>query len=206
MSQRGFHRLGGLALIVGGLLASTAHVLHIEAPTDPGQLAHYAHLSQPIHLLLFAGGLLVLLGWFGQFAFQSDRCGVVGLLAFLSLFFGILFADLLHCVLEFSIFPLLIASVPYATPVLAENVYRSTPFALLQNAGQILVMVGVPLSAFSIFRSRALPAWSALPMTITAVVVILAFVPWTSWIVGPRHVIGLYVSMATLGVAILRAA
>lgn len=205
MSQRGFHRLGGLALIVGGLLATIAHVLHIEAPTDPAKLAYYAHLSQPIHLLLFAGGLLVLLGWFGQFAFQSVRCGVVGLLAFLSLFFGILFADLLHCVLEFSIFPLLIASVPYATPVLAENVYQSTPFALLQNAGQILVIVGVPLSAFSVFRSRVLPVWSALPMTITAVVVIIAFLPWTSWIVGTHYVIGLYVSMATFGVAILRA-
>jgi len=205
MTQREFYRLGGLALIVGGLLAATAHVLHIEAPTDPARLAHYAHVSQPIHLLLFAGGVLVLLGWFAQFALQSVRSGVFGLLGFLTLFFGILLADILHCVLEFSIFPLLIASVPYATPALAENVYRSTPFALLQNAGQVLVVIGVPLSAFSIFRSHVLAAWSAVPMAITAVLTIMAFLPWTSGVVGPHYVIGLYLSMATLGVAVLRA-
>lgn len=204
MSQRRLYRLGALALIAGGLLAAAAHVLHVEAPTDPTQLADYAHLSQPIHLLLFAGGLLVLLGWFAQFAFQSARSGTAGLVAFLAVFLGILFADLLHCILEFSIFPLLIASVPYATPVLAEKVYRSTPFALLQNAGEILIVLGIPLSAYSIFRSRALPTWSALPMAITAVVFIMAFLPWTSWIVGPHYVTGLYLSMATLGVGILR--
>ena len=147
----------------------------------------------------------MLLGWFAQFALQSGRSGVVGLLGFLTLFFGILFADVLHCVLEFSIFPLLIASVPYATPALAENVYRSTPFALLQNAGQMLVVVGVPLSAFSIVRSHVLPAWSAVPMTITAVLMIMAFLPWTSGMVGPHYVTGLYLSVATLGVAVLRA-
>jgi hypothetical protein len=206
MSQRGFYRLAGVALIAGGLLAAAAHVLHIEAPSDPAQLAHYAHLSQPIHLLLFAGGILVLLGWFGQFGLQSVRCGMAGLFAFLSLFLGILFADLLHCVLEFSIFPLLIASVPYATPAFAEHVYGSTPFAFLQNGGQILVVVGVPLSAFSIYRSRVLPRWAALPMAMTAVAVIMAFLPGTSRIVGPHYVIGLYLSLATLGVAILRVA
>jgi len=62
MSQKRLYRLGSLALILGGTLATTAHALHLEEPPDPAQLAHYAHLSQPIHLLLFAGGLLVLLG------------------------------------------------------------------------------------------------------------------------------------------------
>jgi len=204
MSAREFYRLGGLALIIGGLLTATAHVLHIEAPADPARLAHYAHVSQPIHLLLFAGGVLVLLGWFAHFALQSVRSGVLGLLGFLTLFFGILFADLLHCVLEFSIFPLLIESVPYATPALAENVYRSTPFALLQNAGQILVVVGVPLSALSILRSHVLPAWSAVPMAITAVLMIMSVLPWTSGMAGPHYAIGLYLSMTTLGVAVLR--
>jgi hypothetical protein len=204
MSAREFYRLGGLALVIGGLLAATAHVLHIEAPADPARLAHYANVSQPIHLLLFAGGVLVLLGWFAQFALQSVRSGVLGLLGFLALFFGILFADLLHCVLEFSVFPLLIASVPYATPALAENVYRSTPFALLQNAGQILVFVGVPLSVLSTLGSHVLPAWSAVPMAITAVLMIMSVLPWTSGMVGPHHGTGLYLSMATLGVAVLR--
>lgn len=47
MSQQRLYRLGGIALILGGVLAATAHVLHLEAPSDPAQLAHYAHLSQP---------------------------------------------------------------------------------------------------------------------------------------------------------------
>ncbi len=205
MSQRGLYRLGGIALIAGGVLAATAHVLHVEVPDDPAQLAHYSRLSEPVHLLLFAGGLLVLLGWFGQFALHSAKSGVTGLVAFLALFFGIIFADLLHCVLEFSIFPRLIGSVPYATPILIENVYRSTPLAFLQTAGQILILVGVPLSASSIFQCRLLPRWSVLPLVITAVVVMIAGLPWTSGIVGAHYAACLYLSMATLGAAVLRA-
>ena len=204
MPNAWLYRLGSLALILGGVLGAAAHILHLEAPPDPAQLAQYAHLSQPLHLVLFAGGLLVLLGWFAQFAFQSMASGITGLLAFLCLFFGILFADLLHCVLEFSIFPLLIASVPYATPALAETTYRSTPFALLQNAGQVLVLLGVPLAALSIFRSHILPAWSALPFALTSVLMIMAFAPRTSALVGPHYVTALYFSMITLGVTLLR--
>jgi hypothetical protein len=45
-----------------------AHALHTGPPADPAQLAQYTTLSQPLHLILFTGGLWVLLGWFGQFA------------------------------------------------------------------------------------------------------------------------------------------
>ena len=204
MSHKVLYRLGGLALILGGLSAATAHMLHIEAPADPAQLAHYAYISQPVHLLLFAGGILVLLGWFAQFAFQSAASGVTGLLAFLTLFFGILFADLLHCILEFSIFPILISSVPYATPALAETTYRSTPFATLQDAGQLLGLIGIPLFAFSTFRSRVLPSWCALPFVLTSALMILAFLPGTLVLVGPHYVTALYLSMMTLGVAMIR--
>ena len=205
MNQGRLHRLGGFALIVGGLLSASAHVLHIEPPPDPTQLAHYAHISQPIHLLLFVGGLLVLLGWFGQFALQSAVSGLAGLLAFLSVFLGILFADLLHCVLEFSIFPLLIASVPYAMPALVQETYKSTPIAVLQNVGQILVLSGVPLAAFSIRRSLVLPSWCALPFALTTILMVLAFFPGTTALVGPHSVTALYLSMVMLGGVVLRA-
>ena len=48
------------AWITGGLLAATAHVLGRCGACRSA--AHYERLSQPIDLLLFAGGVKVLLG------------------------------------------------------------------------------------------------------------------------------------------------
>ena len=105
MSMRLRFRLAGMALVLGGLTAGFCHLFHFEPPTDLNQLAQYTRFSEPVHLLLFAGGILVLLGWFGQYALQCSASGALGFGAFLTLFVGILFGDLLHCILEFSVFP-----------------------------------------------------------------------------------------------------
>src|SRR5215472_13037816 len=127
--------LAGLALIVGGVLAAISHTYHLEPPSDPAQLAQYARVSQPIHLLLFAGGILVLLGWSGQYGLHCSHSGFTGLFAFLCIFLGILFGDVLHCILEFSVFPVLSSSVPYAVPALASATYEATPLAALLKTG-----------------------------------------------------------------------
>lgn len=196
-------RLAGIALVVGGLTAGLCHVFNFETPRDVAQFAQYLRFSEPIHLLLFAGGVLVLLGWFGQYALQCSSSGALGFTAFVSLFLGVLCGDLLHCILEFSVFPVLSSEVPYALPGLASATYQSTPLWMLLISGKVLTMGGLPAAAFSIYRSHVLPAWSATPFAVSAILWALGALPATAGIIGAAGSIGLYVSMAVLGMAVL---
>jgi hypothetical protein len=206
MSMRLRFRLAGMALVLGGLTAGFCHLFNFDPPTDLNQLAQYTRFSEPVHLLLFAGGILVLLGWFGQYALQCSASGALGFGAFLTLFVGILFGDLLHCILEFSVFPVLAAVVPYALPGLAESTYRSTPLVVLLTVGRFLTFVGVPATAVSVYRSHVLPAWSAIPFVVTAAMLSLGLVPKLASALGPASAVALYVSLAFLGAAVMWAA
>lgn len=201
MSMRIQCWLAGLALMLGGLMATFSHLVTIDTPANPALLEQYSRSSEPLHLLLFAGGILVLLGWFGHYAMQSSASGVTGLVTFLSIFLGILFGDLLHCVLEFSIFPVLTSSVPYALPSLADTCYRLTPFAVFLRIGSLLILAGVPATVFSLLRGRILPRWSALPFAATAALLGIALVPRLALSFGPMSLAALYSSMAVLGIA-----
>jgi hypothetical protein len=107
--------------------------------------------------------------------------------------------------LEFSVFPLLIATVPYATQNLAEATYHSTPFGIIQRMGECLMLSGVPLVAFSIPRSRVLPSWSAVPFAVTTVLMFARFLPTTAAVARSQSTTFLYLSMTILGVAVFRA-
>lgn len=198
------YRLSGLSLALGGLFGSAAHILHPVTPSDPGALLHYAHVSEPAHLLLFLGVILVLLGLPGLLARQSPRAGLTGLAGFLFLFFGLLFADMLHCILEFSILPVLARSVPYATFSIVEATYSATPLALLQNIGQLLVFLGIPLMAYSIYRARVFPLWTAVPLLLSLVLLVSSYLPLLSGLVGPHGVTSLYLAFGILGGVLVR--
>lgn len=202
MSHACLYKLAGLSSGIGGLLGAGAHFLEVSAPADPAQLAQYATLNQAIHLILFAGGILVLLG-LGLFAFHLSASGT-GLAAFLLIFVGILFADVPHCVLEFSVFPLLMARVPYATPGLAEGTYHATPLAAIQSAGRFLLLTGVPLAALSLSSRCRLLRWSALPFAVTAVLMAATLIPALRAALDAHAATAFYLSMSILGVALFR--
>jgi hypothetical protein len=201
MSAHALYRLSGILLITGGLAAAIAHELHPAAPSDPAALMHYAHSSQPAHLLLFAGALLTIFGLPGHFLKQASSAGWFGLIAVAFLAAGILLADVLHCVLEFSVFPVLIETVPYTTIKIVETTYSETPLALLQRIGQILVFVGTPLTALASLRARA-RSWAALPLLFASLVQLSVLVPALSHRTGQRFPIVLYLALAALGIAL----
>ena len=147
MSMRSRFALAGITLLVGGLTAGMCHLFSSDSPRDVAHLAQYAPLSAPVHLLLFAGGMLVLLGWFGHYALQYSSSGTVGFTAFVGLFLGIMCGDLLHCILEFSVFPVLNSEAPYALPGLADRTYQATPIAVLVLLGPKII------AAFSFVNS-----------------------------------------------------
>jgi len=203
MSTRLGFWLAGTALLVGGLMAGVCHMFNFDSSTDITHFACYAPLSGPVHLALFASGMLVLLGWFGHYALQYSGSGMIGLAAFVCLFLGIMCGDLLHCILEFSVFPVLDAIAPYALPGLADATYRSMPVSVLVAAGQFLLFAGVPAAALAVYRSRIVPAWPAILLVLTAVLQGVALVPRWRESVRASSFTSLYFSMAMLGTAVL---
>ena len=195
----------GLALLGGGLMAGICHLFNFESPTDLAHLAQYPPLGALVHLVLFAGGLMVLLGWFGHYALQYSSVGTIGLAAFVCLFLGILWADLMHSILEFSVFPVLDQVAPYALPGLADATYRSTPVSLLLTAGRILLLAGIPAAALAVYRSPNVRRWPAIPFALTAVLQVLGMLPRSGEAFHNLALTALYFSMAALGMALLLA-
>ena len=203
MSMRVWFWLAGVALVVGGLMAGVCHLFDFHSPTDVAHLARYAPLSAPVHVALFAGGMLVLLGWFGHFALQYSTSGTIGFAAFVCLFLGIMWGDLLECILEFSVFPVLDTIAPYALPGLADATYQSMPLSVLLAAGHFLLVVGAPAAALALYRSRIVPGWPAIPFALTAALQGLALFPRSGQWVRTSSSTSLYLSLAMLGVAVL---
>jgi hypothetical protein len=184
-------------------MAGICHLFHFDSPTDLSRLARYAPLSAPVHLALFAGGMLVLLGWFGHYALQYSGTGTVGLAAFVCLFLGILWGDLLECILEFSVFPVVDAIAPYALPGLADATYRSLPVSVLLGAGRFLLLMGVPTTALAVYRNRTVARWPAIPFALTAALQVGALLPQAGHAARPASLAALYFSLAMLGAALL---
>ena len=201
--MRASYRSGvvGFALLAGGLIAGGCHLFNLDSPRDLVHLSQYARFSAPLHLVLFIGGLLVLLGWVGQYALLYSSAGVIGTLAFIALFLGIICGDLLHCILEFSNFPILDATAPYALPGLADATYRSTMLAPLLATARYLLLAGICATALSAWRGSIGPRWSAAPFAIAAGLEAIESLT-AGALEGPAFV-ALYFSLAILGLAIL---
>jgi hypothetical protein len=195
-------KLAGIALTLGGLTAATCHVFSFESSAEVSQLTKYASLAEPVHLVLFLSLLLVLLGWSEQHSLQPSDSGLMGSASFVCLFLGIICGDLLHCTLEFSVFPVLGSMVPYALPGIADATYRSAAVNNLIWAGQALMFFGGVTTALSIRRSRFLPLWTAAPMIVSAVPLGLGLFPQFSPAIVPASMPAFYVSIAVLGVSI----
>lgn len=201
MSMRILYRLTGAALFLGGLTAGICHLFNFDSPRDIAHIAQYGPASAMIHLVLFAGGMLVLLGWFGYYALQYSNAGTIGFAAFVSLFVGIIWEDLLHCILEFSVFPVLNTQAPYALPGLADATYRTTPVAALLALGNVFLFAGTLAAAISNYRRGKLAL--AFPFAITAFAEALAFIPQFTEPVSAVSIISLYFSLAGVGGAML---
>jgi hypothetical protein len=196
-------KLAGIALTLGGLMAGICHLFSFESSADVSHLAQYARFVEPVYLLLFASLIVVLLGWIEQYSLQSSDSGVTGFAAFVCLFLGILCGDLLHCVLEFSVFPVLGSMVPYALPGIAEATYRSAALGNLIWAGRCLMLFGSVATAMSNYRSRPFPRWLAASFTLSVALLGLGLFPQLAPAMHPASLTAFYISIAALGISFL---
>ena len=202
MSMRLRCWLAGTTLLVGGVTAGSCHLLNSDSTADVAQLAMNLPLRGPIHLALFAGGMLVLLGWFGYYSLETSRSGAIGL-AFVCLFLGVIWADLLHSDPGIQHFSCACRGGSLRASRLADATYRSVPVSMLLEAGECLLFVGVPAAAWAIYRSEAARAWPVFPFALTAALQALALIPQWGNTLRSWSLTALYFSLATLGVAVL---
>jgi hypothetical protein len=202
MTSTTLFRSAAVSLALGGVLAMIAHLMHPACPGSPDDLAAYTHRSQPIHLMLFFGVIFVIMGLPGILIRQRSRAGLLGFVSILLLIFGLLFGEVLHSVLEFSILPLLVRSFPYATISLASSIYHSTPLGFLQNAGYAFYLLSCPLLALVTFRSRVFPAWAAFPLCVTTTINFAVFLAPFRDMAYKVFPLGFYASICVLAAAL----
>jgi hypothetical protein len=196
-------KLAGIALTLGGLTAATCHLFGFEASAEVSYLAKYASFAEPVHLLLCASLLMVLLACSELYSLSSPS-GKMCAATFVCLFLGIICGDLLQCTLEFSVFPVLGSMVPYALPGIADATYRSTALGKLIWAGQALMFLGAVASATSTRRGRLLPPWAAGPFAVSAVLLGLGLFPLLSAVIRPASLPAFYIAIAVMGVSVFR--
>jgi hypothetical protein len=194
--------LPGMALVVGGVVSGTCHLFNFESPTDLAHIAQYPALGALLHLVLFAGALLALAGWIGRFAVRQSGANSITLAALICLFTGILCGDLLHSILEFSVFPVVDQMAPYALPGLADATYRSMPVFFLLIAGRMLLVTGAAAFALATYREPCLPRWPAIPFAFSAALEAVAIIPGSNESLRSFALAAMYFSMAALGLSL----
>ena len=193
--------LPGMALAVGGVVSGTCHLFNLDSPTDLAHVAQYPPLGASLHLALFAGGLLALVGWVGWFAIRQAGASSIGLAALICVFIGTLCGDLLLSVLEFSVFPVVDQMAPYALPGLADATYRSMPVSVLLDAGRILLLAGTAAFASATYRESCAPRWPAIPFALSTLLEAVAMLPVSSESLHSFALAAIYFSMAALGLS-----
>jgi len=207
MANRKVMVLSGVSLIAGGTTGIVAHILHLQYhPTHPAEVLPYIAKSEPVHLLLFAAVLLLMFGLTGLVARQGEKSGLVGLVGVVLVFFGLMFAEGMHCVLEFGIYPAMAHSVPNEIIGIIDKMYAGSPYSYLETAGSLILLLGAFTLGISILRAGVLPSWTAWSLFATDVAAVLAFLPPTHGLIGGRFPVLLYLAFVGIGYSVVRGA
>jgi hypothetical protein len=185
MSHKTLERLSGLALMAAFLFSLTGGLLHPIVGHESHSTASMAHPGFPVaHLLVFLGGAFLLIGLPGLYARIAPGAGILGLFGFALYFLANATIVQGFAAHEAFVAPVL-ASDPATSGVLEPDgaLASSAPFALLQGAGGVALMLGMLLLGISIVRSRIFPAWAG-ALLAAAPVLLLAPVPETPVLTG----------------------
>lgn len=185
MQHSAFVRLSSGAMIIGGLLATGAMVFHPEDIAAP--------VSVPVHLALYSGIMIALIGLPGLGARIASKAGTLGLVGMVLLFLGLAFEDPIHSVLAFTVVPMLAAEP-------ATNSLLGGPPPGLSGPIQLLalpvIVAGLIVLALAIWRTGALPRWLIVPLLGTVLLIPLGFAVPALQSLAPGL---LYLSLVALG-------
>lgn len=162
MSSKTLFRLSGLCTLLGGVLGAVAMLLHPLDPLTPAAFVRVMPVDGPVHLVLFFGLVLLLIGFPGVYVRQSAKTGVKGLIAASLLLLAPVFIDFPHTVVESAVFPQLFAHESAATAfAMTRHIYGSTLWMVLQMCGAAMMIIGLPFFVILTVRARIFPRWPA---------------------------------------------
>lgn len=201
MSTTNIYRLSGLVLAVGGLIGVVAFVLdlvvdalypHIEddtllAATTSAWVIHAA--------LLFVGALLIVLALPGLYTRLREKAGILGLIAFVLTFLGLIMGDVMGAGISAFALPPLTASAAGRTVLHANPPYPG----IVSGLGGIFTLLGVLLLGIVLVRARVLPRWVGVPL-IAGVIVFIPGVTLGANALGPLII---YAGFALCGIMLI---
>lgn len=198
------YRLGGVAVLVGGVLGALSEALHPADPAGPATLVDYARAAQSVHLLMFVGVIVLLLGLPAVYARQSQQTGILGLAGFVLLFWGLLLLALPHSVIDFALLPTLVAQVPDQVMPIFMAQGADPIAAFMAMIAEPTLVIGVFVWAFATLRARVFPRWPACLLLVAIVMNILwnflSLFPALGWEPGP---VLFYLALASFGLPLL---
>ena len=152
-----YERIAGASLILGGILGVSAVLIH------PLALTH--ERTVPAHVLLLLGALLIVFGLPALLVRQGAKASVLGAIGLVMVFFGLTFIDVLHSVLDISALPALMHSEDTRHLVSEQGSFGQaigkTPYMMLTMIGGPLLLLGLPLLGWSLWRTLSVPLMAA---------------------------------------------
>jgi len=176
MSSRTLYRLSGGTLIVGSvfiLISSVvSSILYPGHNTTSQQLLSSTYLI--VTLLNIIGALLFVIGLPGMYLRQAGRAGVLGLVGFILLFFGLLLDQIAFATIQALILPFLAQKVPQFT----GNSGPPIGVLLLLFISGFMEIIGGILLGIASMRARMFPRWAGVLLIVFGVTFLLnGFLP-----------------------------
>ena len=201
MSSTTLYRLSGISLLWGSGLMALGYIFH---PAD-----NPAYLATPVmilvHLMIFFGVFLLLLGWMGMYARQSSRVGMWGLVSMLLLFFGLLINEMPHTIAFFAIFPVLgPRQSPQQAVALVDAIFGSPVLGLMSPLSILMCLLGVITTAIVTLRARVLSRGIPIALFSVLGLEVLTFIPVVSDVMTTlKFPAEIYLCFVAVGVLIL---
>jgi len=180
-------RLSGMSLVIGGILATGAWVLH--AIVDPARGGYAEPWWIPLNLSLSFGALLMALGLPGFYARQASRVGVSGLIGLIMLFAGLLLAYVGVQILE-----------AFSRPQIPMSI------GILAGIAAPVFFLGIVITSVVTWRAGIYPRAFAIALAVTAILGLLTrLIEMPAWL-GMNIIPALFTAaMAWLGFIIVSA-
>jgi hypothetical protein len=176
MSLSTLLRWSGFAALVGYGLDAVSEPFAFFVPFENEALsvAAASNLWFAVHLLGVITLLLGLVGVVGLYARQAEKAGILGLIAFLMMFFG----TALYCAwiwMETFVWPILAHAAPRLLDHPDEDMYQTLNAS--QTIHLLLYMGGLLLFSVASLRASVFPRWAAVLVLVGAVLgLVWAFV------------------------------
>jgi hypothetical protein len=159
MSSTRLYRFSGISLLLGCVIIFLVTIPGVFIGNDPASTyAMYSSLGRVL------GGMLLVLGFPGVYARQSQRAGVLGLIGFVLTLIYILMLGVFGDTFDALIVPFIATHAP--------SLMKSEPPALdlFYMIGGILGVVGGVLLGIATIRASVLSRWAAILLIVGSVV------------------------------------